>query len=64
MNAEKLKNDIAQAIEMVESIHDDMVDEFIAKDLPSEIVAPALDFTSRLSTVVWYLKHVSEGVSV
>lgn len=63
MNAEKLQKDIAKAIEMVESIHDDMVDEFIAKDFPSEIVASAMEFTSRLATVVWYLRYVNEGVS-
>lgn len=64
MNAEKLKKDLSGAIEMAQSIHDDMVEKFVdAVGVDDSIKADAQNITSQIATLVWYLEHVSEGVS-
>lgn len=63
MNAENLKKDIARSIEMATSIHDDMVEEFTGDNIPAEVETKALQITERLATLVWYLKHISEGIA-
>lgn len=63
MNTEKLKQDIARAIEMAESIRKGMLDEFIAKDVPSEVLISALKFTGQLTALKCDLEHISEEVS-
>ena len=63
MNAEKLKKDIERAIEVAKSIHDDMVEKLTVDNADSATMIRELEeITSRLSTLVWYLGHISEEV--
>ncbi len=62
MNEEKMKQDIGRAIEMAQSIHDEMVDKFTRDSVPSEIMIQALNITGQMATLVWYLGHISEEV--
>lgn len=62
MNAEKLKKDIGRAIELAQSAHDDMVEKFTSDNVPSEIMIQALEITSQLATLKWYLEYISEEV--
>lgn len=63
MNAEKLKKDITRSIELAQSIHDAMVEEFTGDNIPAEVETKALQITGRLATLVWYLEHISEGIA-
>lgn len=63
MNAEKLKKDLAGVIELAQSIHDDMVEEFTGDNIPAEVETKALEITNRLATLVWHLEHISEGIA-
>ncbi len=60
MNEEKMRHDIGRAIEMAQSIHDDVVKNFVEAGLDSAIEAQAMETVSALATLVWYLKHISE----
>lgn len=61
MDKTKLKQDIDRTIELVESIHDDMVEKFTGDSVPSEIMIQALNLTSQLATLKWYLEQIGEG---
>lgn len=60
MDKTKLKQDIDRTIELVESIHDDMVEKFTRDSVPSEIMIQALNLTSQLATLKWYLEQIGE----
>lgn len=60
MDKTKLKWSINQAIELAESIHDDMVEKFTGDSVPSEIMIRALNLTSQLATLKWYLEQIGE----
>lgn len=60
MDKAKLKQDLDRTIELVESIHDDMVEQFTRDGVPSEIMIQALNLTSQLATLKWYLEQIGE----
>lgn len=60
MDKAKLKQDIDRTIELVESIHDDMAEQFTRDSVPSEIMIQALNLASQLATLKWYLEQIGE----
>lgn len=60
MDKTNLKQDIDRTIELVESIHHDMVEQFTRDSVPSEIMIQALNLTSQLATLKWYLEQIGE----
>lgn len=59
-----MKAAIENAVDLAKSIRDDMVAKFTADSVPSEIMILALELTSRLDTLVWYLENDKEGSAV
>ena len=64
MNEARVKRDIERAVEMAQSINDDMVEWWVIREsVPSGLMTQALDLSCRLATLKWYLEYISEGVS-
>lgn len=60
--AEKLKKELGHAIELVQSVHDEMMKKFTSSSVPSEIMLQALEITGQIAALKWYLEYISEEV--
>ncbi len=61
MDAEKTKKDIKRAIEIAQSIHDDVVKNFVEADVDSVIKEQALVISSDLATLAWCMERQTAG---
>lgn len=63
MDEQRIKKDIARAIEMAESIHDSMMETVMAVGTSNETSAAMLEAVSSVATLKWYLEYIGEEVS-
>lgn len=62
MNTEKLKKELIEAVNLAESVHDDLVDILADQSAGTETWCRLVQSVSGLATLKWYLGHISEGV--